>query len=77
LKALLVNRFADMFFLLGVVAIYSVFNTLEFDAIFGTAPFLTHLTINLFGYNVGALNFITLVLFIGACAKSAQLGLHT
>lgn len=77
IKAMVVNRIADLAFTVGVLAIFYTFQTVEFTVVFGLAPFLINSTI-LFGNTaVSPLVLIALLLFLGAMGKSAQIGLHT
>ncbi len=72
IKAMLFNRIADMFMLLGLFAIYYTFETFDYIIIFAIAP-------DLFGAYVNPvvnLDFICIFLFLGAMGKSAQLGFH-
>ncbi|MDE2134979.1 MAG: NADH-quinone oxidoreductase subunit L [Alphaproteobacteria bacterium] len=77
LKAFVVNRVGDFGFMLGILAIFLVFKTLDFDAVFAAAPAMAGKTFLFAGYNVDILTTICLLLFMGAMGKSAQLGLHT
>ncbi|MGA7674365.1 MAG: NADH-quinone oxidoreductase subunit L [Rhizomicrobium sp.] len=77
LKAFVVNRVGDFGFMLGILAIFTVFKTLDFDAVFAAAPAMAGKTFLFAGYNVDILTTICLLLFMGAMGKSAQLGLHT
>jgi NADH-quinone oxidoreductase subunit L len=77
IKAFVVNRVGDFGFMLGILAIYSVFGTLDFDAVFKAAPVMAGKSFLFAGYNVDILTTICLLLFVGAMGKSAQLGLHT
>jgi len=78
IKAMVVNRVSDLFFTVGILAIYFTFQTVEFNTVFGLAPFfLNDSTTILFGYNISPLTLITFLLFLGAMGKSAQIGLHT
>jgi NADH-quinone oxidoreductase subunit L len=68
-KAFIVNRIGDYGFLLAIMLIYIVFGTLDFLPVFEKAPQLLRtgeLTVTL----------ITLLLFVGACGKSAQIPLY-
>jgi proton-translocating NADH-quinone oxidoreductase chain L len=77
IKAMVVNRIADLAFTVGVLAIFYTFQTVEFSVIFGLAPYLVS-SIILFGNTpVSPLVLISLLLFLGAMGKSAQIGLHT
>jgi NADH-quinone oxidoreductase subunit L len=77
IKAFLVNRVGDLGFILGIVATYFVFDTIVLDEIFAAAAAHAGDVISVFGGEFHALTLISLLLFIGAMGKSAQLGLHT
>ncbi|MSP94680.1 MAG: NADH-quinone oxidoreductase subunit L [Alphaproteobacteria bacterium] len=77
IKAFLVNRVGDFGFALGVFGLWAVFGTLDFDAIFMAAPMMAGKTFAFAGYQVDILTTLCILLFIGACGKSAQLFLHT
>ena len=64
-KAFIVTRFGDFGFALGVFLIWSTFGTLNFTDVFAAAPQVPTATITA----------ITLLLFMGAIGKSAQLPL--
>ena len=68
-KAFVMNRIGDLGFLLGVFFIFTTFGSVEFSKIFPQAASM------LPGDNTIAL--IALLLFIGACGKSAQVPLFT
>lgn len=68
-KAFVVNRVGDYGFILAMLLIFVTFKTLDFNTVFAAAPqVLQHggLTVML----------ITLLLFVGACGKSAQIPLY-
>ena len=67
-KAFVVNRIGDFGFLLGMFLIFQTFGSLNFATVFGSASVM----------NVGqpALKWITLLLFVGAMGKSAQIPLY-
>jgi len=74
---MIVNRIADLAFTVGVLAVFYTFQSVDFSVVFGLAPYLTSSTI-LFGtIPVAPVTLITLLLFLGAMGKSAQIGLHT
>jgi NADH-quinone oxidoreductase subunit L len=77
IKAFIVNRVGDFGFALGIFAVYMLTGSVQFDAIFKAGPELAKLTFSFLGGEVPALTTICILLFIGACGKSAQLGLHT
>jgi NADH-quinone oxidoreductase subunit L len=74
---MVVNRVADLFFTVGIVATYYTFQTVEFNAVFGLAPYLVDASLLLGGFEVSPLVLIVALLFLGAMGKSAQIGLHT
>ena len=73
MKAFIVNRVGDVFFMLGMALTFLVFGSLEFDTIFAAAA--SKVDERFLG--VPALELIGVLLFLGACGKSAQLGFHT
>jgi len=77
LKAFVVNRVGDFGFMLGVLAIFWTFKTLDFNAVFAAAPAIAGKTFLFGSWHVDILTTICLLLFMGAMGKSAQLGLHT
>ncbi len=77
IKAFVVNRVGDFGFALGILAIFMVFGTMDFEAVFGAAGGFEGQTFEFLGYQIDILTTITMLLFIGAMGKSAQLGLHT
>ena len=77
IKAFVVNRIGDFGFALGIFAVYSLFGSLHFDTVFGAASGMVQASFDLFGTPVNALTVTSVLLFIGAMGKSAQIGLHT
>ena len=77
MKAFVVNRVGDFGFALGILAVYQIFGSIEFDFIFDNAGLYSATNINFLGYSLPALEVAGILLFIGAMGKSAQLGLHT
>jgi proton-translocating NADH-quinone oxidoreductase chain L len=77
IKAMLVNRIGDFALLLAIFAIYFVFNSLDYDVIFGLVPLMLESKIVFGALEFGSIDTICILLFIGAMGKSAQLGLHT
>jgi NADH-quinone oxidoreductase subunit L len=69
-KAFIVNRIGDFGFSLGIFLIVVVFRTLDFGAI---ATAVARMPVEA---SAGALTAITLLLFVGATGKSAQLPLY-
>ncbi|MET0154601.1 MAG: NADH-quinone oxidoreductase subunit L [Rickettsiales bacterium] len=77
LKAFLVNRVADAFFVLGICAVFVTFDSLSFTDVFAKTQELADKRLLFFGHSFHAMTLISMLLFIGAMGKSAQLGLHT
>jgi len=73
---MLVNRVGDLGLALGIAAAYAQFHCLDYATLFAVAP-SAGATMVFFGYTFDSLTLITLLLFVGAVGKSAQLGLHT
>jgi NADH-quinone oxidoreductase subunit L len=82
-KAFVVNRVGDFGFGLGVMLVFALFGTLQYDQVFAQAASHARDTINLnplsaFGgdWSVHTLTLLCLLLFAGAVGKSAQVPLH-
>src|SRR5688572_29729409 len=70
-KAFVVNRIGDYAFILGMLALFAKFGTLDFQEIASAVAALPPET------TFGVLSITTLLLFIGATGKSAQIPLYT
>ncbi|RTQ44941.1 NADH-quinone oxidoreductase subunit L [Hymenobacter gummosus] len=68
-KAFIINRIGDLGFLLGIFLIYQTFDSVEYGSVFQQAAKLP--------VGAGVVTAITLLLFVGAMGKSAQLPLYT
>ena len=66
-KAFIVNRIGDWGFLVALMLIFASFGTFDFAIVFAAAPTLI---------TVGTATAITLLLFVGAAGKSAQIPLY-
>ena len=77
IKAFVVNRVGDFGFALGIFGVYMLFDSVQFDVIFAAAPDVAGQTMEFLGFQWDALTVVSILLFIGAMGKSAQLGLHT
>ncbi|WP_370930801.1 NADH-quinone oxidoreductase subunit L [Bartonella sp. DGB1] len=81
-KAFVVNRIGDFGFLLGIIGIFVIFSTVNFDDIFikSSSYFDSHLSsYSIFNLAISKQLMIDIVcfcLFLGAMGKSAQLFLH-
>src|SRR6267154_1788357 len=65
--ALTMNRVGDMGLSIGFFAIFALFGSVDYATIFSLAPFM----------NETAITMISLLLLMGAMAKSAQIPLHS
>src|SRR6266702_1396464 len=65
--ALTMNRVGDMGLSIGFFAIFALFGSVDYSTIFSLAPFM----------NETAITIISLLLLMGAMAKSAQIPLHS
>jgi len=77
IKAFVVNRVGDFGFSLGIFGCFLVFGTVSIPEILAAAPNMIGSTIGFLGYRLDTLTLLSLLLFVGAMGKSAQLGLHT
>lgn len=77
MKALIINRVADMALTVGIIIIAIISCTLNFEQVFPLVTFFLDETFIVLSYELNMLSLISILLFIGAMGKSAQLGLHT
>ncbi|MEQ8441837.1 MAG: NADH-quinone oxidoreductase subunit L [Alphaproteobacteria bacterium] len=85
IKAFIVNRVGDFGFALGIFGVFIMTGALAFDDIFAAIPGIAAseaegavFTFLWMDFTPGeAITCLCLLLFMGACGKSAQLGLHT
>ena len=66
-KAFVMNRIGDLGFLIAIFAMVAHFGSVSFDEVFKQAP----------AASTGFITAITLLLFVGATGKSAQIPLYT
>lgn len=75
-RTFIMQRFGDVAFLVAVVLAYGFYGTLDLQQLFGRAAGVTA-TLSLWpGIEMRAATAVTLLIFIGAMAKSAQFPLH-
>jgi NADH-quinone oxidoreductase subunit L len=77
MKAFIVNRVGDFGFALGIMLVFVIFGTIQFDEIFPAVAAHAADQFEFIGIEGNALTIACLLLFVGAMGKSAQLGLHT
>jgi len=68
LKAFVLNRIGDLGFILGMLLVFATFGSLRFDTVFSAASVLSP--------GRTTIVWITLLLFVGATGKSAQIPLY-
>ena len=68
-KAFIINRVGDLGFLLGIFLIYLTFDSVQYGEVFQKASTMQ--------IGTGVVTAITLLLFVGAAGKSAQIPLYT
>ena len=79
IKAFVVNRVGDFGFALGIFGLFYLTGSINFNVILDphVAQNMATQTITFLSWQVNALEIVTLLLFVGAMGKSAQLFLHT
>lgn len=77
LKAMIMNRIADVFFIIAVLLIFLTFKTTDYILVFNLLPFIVKDNIIFLNISFSKVQLIAFFLFIGAIGKSAQIGLHT
>ena len=77
LKAMIVNRIGDFGLSLGIICIFYLYKSADFNLVFALTPAYTDASISILGMEFNTITLICLLLFVGAVGKSAQLGLHT
>jgi len=76
IKAFVTNRVGDFGFALGIMALFMVFGSVQFDDVFGHVGDHAATTLAFAGMEFSAMELIAFLLFIGAMGKSAQFFLH-
>jgi NADH-ubiquinone oxidoreductase chain 5 len=77
MKAMIVNRIGDFGLSLAMFAIFLAYKSVDFSTVFALTPHLINENFVIFNIEMDKLSVITLLLFVGAVGKSAQIGLHT
>jgi len=76
IKAFVTNRVGDVGLALGIMTIFLVFGTVNFDDVFAHVHDKKDLVLPFLGMEFNAIELIAFLLFIGAMGKSAQFVLH-
>jgi len=77
IKAMLMNRIADIFFIFAILLLLLEFKTVDYFIIFSLLDYIENYNLNFFFSQYRLIDLIVFFLFIGAMGKSAQIGLHT
>ncbi|MEH6359100.1 MAG: NADH-quinone oxidoreductase subunit L [Amylibacter sp.] len=79
IKAFVVNRIGDFGFAMGIFGLFYLTDSINFSEVLDphNAKSLSQQTFQFLSWDMNALEVITMLLFIGAMGKSAQLFLHT
>lgn len=77
MKALIINRIADMALTISIILIFLTFLSVDFDVVFPLVPFFLNENCIILDYDINIITLIAFLIFIGAMGKSAQIGLHT
>lgn len=77
LKAMLMNRIADVFFIIAIFFFLFYLGSTDYHLVFSLVDNFAKESFYFFGASLPFLDVVGFFLFIGAIGKSAQLGLHT
>ena len=76
IKAFVTNRVGDVGLALGIMTIFLMFGSVNFDVVFSAIESGVETTLPFLGMEFNAVELIAFLLFIGAMGKSAQFVLH-
>ena len=78
MKAFIVNRVGDFGFAIGILAVWYYFGSVEYKVVFAAVPSFVEMgqSLSFMGWDISAITFICLALFVGAMGKSGQVPLH-
>jgi len=77
IKAFIVNRVGDFAFAIGIFLIFIFYDTLNYNEVFQQTPLFASKKLVFLGIECSLITLISVMLFIGAMGKSAQIFLHT
>ncbi len=77
IKAIIMNKIGDFGIAMAIFAIFSTYGSLDYAVVFPITPYIIENQYLFLGFHINTVTFISLLLFLGAIGKSAQLGLHT
>jgi len=78
MKAFIVNRIGDLGFVIGILAIWYYFGSFDYREVFAQVPaFMAQgHSLHFLGWQMDAITFICIALFVGSMGKSGQVPLH-
>tara|TARA_R110001583_G_scaffold124388_3_gene275849 strand:- start:241 stop:468 length:228 start_codon:yes stop_codon:yes gene_type:complete len=75
---MIVNRIGDFGLALGLFLTFTTFKTIDYDLLqISSTYFSQHYLTYIGSLSFETISLISLLLFVGAVGKSAQIGLHT
>ena len=74
---MILNRVGDFGLMFSILIIFYYFNSLHYTIVFPLSFYFVDSFVLFGNLSINILTFITFFIFIGAIAKSAQLGLHS
>ena len=80
LKAMIMNRIADVFFILALIIIFLEFKTTDYLIVFNLIIFYLEYKFSSFiflNFNIYIIDIISILILLGAAGKSAQIFFHT
>ena len=73
LKLFIINRLSDISFILSIVMLYSIFETVSFETIFETVPVLRNYNFYILSFYINGVELAASMLLFSAIVRSAQL----
>ena len=80
MKALIINKIGDVCLLLGIILLFNLYNSVDFYFLNCSSWLIQksiYINTQIFWINLNYFSVVLFLFIIGACAKSAQIGLHT
>ena len=77
IKIFIFNRLSDIGFILSIVMLYSIFETVSFETIFETVPVLRNYNFYILNFYINGVELIATILMFSAIIRSSQLFFYT
>ena len=77
IKIFIFNRLSDIGFILSLVMVYSIFETVSFEKIFETVPVLRNYNFHILNFYINGVELIATILMFSAIIRSTQLFFYT